>query len=353
MKKSLTKIFGQLYFIQVVFFLLILSFSNILANSLIRVGAEVDKSVITIGDRINYTLTIEHDKTLHIEQPGPGANLGQFEIKDYLILDPVEKDNIIIQKFNYEISVFDTGRFVIPPFPVAFFESDTSKKFQIIQSEPIEIFVESVLTAEDAEIKDIKPPIEIPFDYKYWIIVGSIVLLFIAATLFGYYYIRQRRRGILLFKKEVIRPAHEIALEELSKIKENWKDMLLNGEHKLLYTLLSETIRRYFENRYFIKALEETTQEIRISLGEVEIESELKQSAFEILDQADIVKFAKYVPNEEETEKIIFDVEDFVEKTKLIEESEELEIPMEEKEQVILEKNNVENSQDEQNINNK
>ena len=91
MNKSLTKI----SFIQFSFLLLIVNFSSILADSLIRVGVEVDKSVITIGDRINYKLTIENDKTLRIEQPGPGANLGQFEIKDYLILDPVEKDNII------------------------------------------------------------------------------------------------------------------------------------------------------------------------------------------------------------------------------------------------------------------
>ena len=348
MNKSLTKI----SFIQFSFLLLIVNFSSILADSLIRVGVEVDKSVITIGDRINYKLTIENDKTLRIEQPGPGANLGQFEIKDYLILDPVEKDNIITQKFNYEISVFDTGRFVIPPFPVAFFETDTSKNFQIIQSEPIEIFVKSVLTAEDAEIKDIKPPIGIPFNYKYWIIVGLIGLLLIAAALFGYYYVRQKRRGIPLFKKEVIRPAHEIALEELSKIKGNWKDMLVNGEHKLLYTLLSETLRRYFENLYVIKALEETTQEIRSSLGEIEIEPDLKKSAFEILDQADIVKFAKYIPNEEETEKIILDVEDFIEKTKLIEESDELEIPLEEEEQLVSEKNTIKNSTEEENINN-
>ena len=63
---------------------------SIFAEDVIKVTAQVDKSVITIGDRITYSLVIAHDETIKIEQPGPGANRGQFEIKDYTIHDPVK-----------------------------------------------------------------------------------------------------------------------------------------------------------------------------------------------------------------------------------------------------------------------
>ena len=135
---SSKQLFVPARFLIILIFLVGLSVSNKHAratNELIRVKAEVDKSVITIGDRITYSLTIEHAPSLKIEQPGPGANLGQFEIKDYTIHEVIEKDELISQAFDYQISVFDTGRFVIPPFPVAFAESDSSREYEIIQSE--------------------------------------------------------------------------------------------------------------------------------------------------------------------------------------------------------------------------
>jgi hypothetical protein len=310
-------------------------------GALIRVKAEVDKSIITIGDRIIYSLRIDHDRGIKIEQPGHGANLGQFEIKDYKIHDILQRDDIITQKFEYQISVFDTGKFVIPPFPVAFFDSDTSRKFQIIQSEPIEIFVESVLTAEDKELRDIKPPWEIPLDISKWIWLAIIFLVTILGTLFGIYYYRKRKKGESLFKREKIRPAHEIAFEDLVKIKAIWREMLEAGEAKVLFTKISEIARNYLENRYFFKALEETTFEISESLQEIEIELSRKEQILNVLELSDMAKFAKYNPRVKETESVIVMMENFIENTKLIFESLEhqLEIsetqPVEDKVEIV------------------
>lgn len=286
--------------------------------SLIRIQAEVDKSIITIGDRIHYILTIEHARNLFIQKPGPGANLGMFEIKDFTIHDPVEKEGKMIQKFEYEISVFDTGRFVIPPFPVAFSDSDTSRHFQIIQSEPLEIYVKSVLTAEDRDIKDIKPPQHIPINYKKWLQLIAFALFILAIMVFLYYWFRIGKKGLTVFGKEPIRPAHEIAFEQLSLLKEKWREMLSNGEHKIFFTQLSEILRKYLENRFFIKAMEETTSEIIHSLREVKIDPDSRDKAVSILEFADLVKFAKYIPSELEAEQQLSDLENFIEQTKLV-----------------------------------
>ncbi len=298
-------------------------------ESLIRIQAEVDKSIITIGDRIHYILTIEHAQNLFIQKPGPGANLGMFEIKDFTIYDPVEKEGKIIQKFEYEISVFDTGRFVIPPFPVAFSDSDTSRLYQIIQSEPLEIYVKSVLSAEDRDIKDIKPPQNIPINYKKWLQFVAFAVFILAAMVFLYYWFRLRKKGLTIFGKEPIRPAHEIAFEQLSLLKEKWREMLSKEEHKMLFTQLSEILRKYMENRFFIKALEETTSEIAHSLQEVNIDPDSRNKAVSILEFADLVKFAKYMPGEVEVEQQLSDLENFIEQTKLVleEVEEKTEIP--------------------------
>jgi len=237
MRTNLSKlIFTKLKVLNFLFFLIIIFIVPIFlfSESLIRVSAEVDKSVITIGDRIHYTITVSHHRNLHIEQPGPGANLGQFEIKDYNISEKIEEGDLVTQKFEYTISVFDTGKFVIPPFPIAF---------------AIEIYVKSVLTSENAEIKDIKPPLSVPFNYRRWIFIGLATLVIIIGALFTYYYLKQKKKGVKLFKKEVIRPAHEIALENLDTLEKKMPSMYENGEHKQFFTELSLILRTYLENR--------------------------------------------------------------------------------------------------------
>jgi hypothetical protein len=284
-------------------------------SSLIEVAAEVDKSTITIGDRVKYTLTITRNKNLRIEQPGPGANLGMFEIKEYEIHESVEKDDNIIEKFDYSISVYDTGKFVIPPFPVAFFPSDTSKEFQLITSEPIEIFVESVLAGGDAEIRDIKPPLPVPYNYFRLILIIALIVLLLSSLIFGYIYYQKRKKGEPLFRKEIIRPAHEIAIEELNKLLAG--SYLSDKQFKLFFSELSDINRNYVENRFFIKALEETTTELFESIQGMELDENAVDKLREVLDLSDLVKFAKYAPEQKEIDSAIQNTWGFIELTRL------------------------------------
>ena len=152
--------------VKKIFVLLILAFISITSaqNSLIEINSAVDTSRITIGDRIKYVVTIDYSDSLAIEHPGAGINLGQFEIKDYKIHDSEEKDNKIFQKYEYTISVFDTGSFIIPPFPIAYFPKDSMQNYKLIEASAINIYVESILGEGEQELKDVKAPIYIPFD---------------------------------------------------------------------------------------------------------------------------------------------------------------------------------------------
>ncbi len=283
--------------------------------SLIEIEASVDRNRITIGDRVTYTLTIRHAPALRVENPGPGVNLGMFEINDYRIGEPVERDGVVEQTFTYVISVYDTGRFVIPPFPVAFFPSDTATTPQIITSEAVEIDVESVLQSADAELRDIKPPLEIPIDYRRWMWAGLLLLLVMALAGAGYFYYRKRQRGQPLFRKEVIRPAHEMAFSELQQLLHS--DLPKRGEWKIFFTLLSEIVRRYVEHRFFIPAMEDTTSELMYALREMNIDSQALDQLEGALELCDLVKFARYVPDGNEVHQAVQRVRHFIEATRL------------------------------------
>ncbi len=280
----------------------------------IEVRAEVDRNTITIGDRITYTITIVHDESLKVQQPGPGANLGQFEIKDYHIAEPRHENGRLVEQFRYVISVFDTGRFVIPPFPVAVSLGDTSQPV-VVQSEAIPIYVKSVLNSPNAELKDIKPPVVPPVNYWRWVLLAGGVLLLMGLALLGWYGYRRRKEGQPLFRKEVIRPAHEIALEAIQALRES--DLLARQDYKTFFTRLSDIVRTYLENRFFVPAMEATTDEILEAISSLDLEAEHRGRLEQVLRLCDLVKFARYQPEPTEIEGALAMTKAFVQGTRI------------------------------------
>ncbi len=304
---------------KTIFLLFILYFISLAdeQKSLIEINSAVDTSTITIGDRIFYSVSIDYNDSLQIEHPGAGVNLGQFEIKDYKIYDPSQDDDRILQKYEYIISVFDTGSFTIPPFPIAYFPKDSIQNYKIIEASAINIYVKSIIGEGEKELRDVKAPIDIPFDYFLLVLIISIILLIALGGFFGYrFYKLKKERGYFIKPPEPKRPAHEIALEALQLLAQ--KDLLKEGKIKLYYTELSEIIRHYLEDRYFIRALEETSAEIMRDMQLQEIEKEHNDSLAQLLNLSDFVKFAKHIPGEEENKEIYNKSIEFVEKTKII-----------------------------------
>jgi hypothetical protein len=316
------KRFKKVLYINLLFMVLISQSLAQDSRPLIEVNSSVDTSRITIGDRITYTLSINHVDTMRVEKPGEGVNLGQFEIKDYKIYDPVRQEGRIEEKFEYVISVFDTGTFVIPPFPVAYFPTDSLGDYKLMEASPITIYVESVIQDEERQLKDVKPPIDIPYDYFSLFSVIAAVVLIGTMVFLGYRLYRKRKEtGYLIKPPEPPRPAHEIALAALDELLK--KDLLSEGLVKEFYIEISDIIRHYIEGRFFIRALEETSREILNELAAQELDISLKEKAKEILELSDLVKFAKYKTDTEENQKIVSLSREFIEETMVVYEEEE------------------------------
>jgi len=284
-------------------------------DALIEVQSSVDSSEIFIGDPIHYSIIITHDKNLRVEQPAEGLHLGAFEIKEYHFLDPVEQGDQLIKRYDFIISVFDTGSYSIPAFPIAYFP-DTTNQYRIIEAAAIKINVKSVLSGEDApELKDIKDPFEIPLDYVLFWIIAAIVLTLLIIGYFVYRaWKRKQETGFAFKAPPKARPAHELALEALQNLYNS--DLLEKGENKQFYSQITEILRTYLEGRYFIAAMEETTEEIIRHLknrSEMENVNHLKQ----ILVLSDLVKFAKHKPESAQTEDAKSASLKFVDDTKL------------------------------------
>ena len=283
----------------------------------VSVSSQVDKSRITIGDLIEYSITVVHDKDIQIEMPGLGANLGGFDIRDYNVAESEKRDGMIVSGVQYKISTFFTGEFEIPPLTVAYYTPDDSTA-KYLSTEKIKIVVESVKPSEAGDIRDIKTPVELPRNLWLlirWFVLGAGVILLVMV---GYMIYRRKKRGEGLFptKPEIKRPPHEIALEALDRLKSS--DLLQKGEIKQFYIEISEIIRQYIGGRYFIVAMEMTTTDVLVGLSEADVSDEEFELYKHFFFECDLVKFAKVIPSDEENEKIMVEAYKIIERTKVI-----------------------------------
>lgn len=297
--------------------------------SAISVESSVDRDKITIGDLIKYSVIVRRNPDVEVQMPPPGANLGMFEIRDYNIAEPDKENKQIVEQINYSISTFETGEFEIPPLGIRYtVAGDTT--VQELRTESIKITVESLKPSEEGDIRDIKMPLEIPRSYRQLIFIIIVCVLVIAIGVLSFFFIKRYKEGKSLIPKraKLPRPPHEVALEDLEKLVAS--NLLASSEVKKYYVTISEIIRRYIEGRFFIIALEMTTTQLLDNMQQANIAPETIELTREFLENCDLVKFAKYIPTNEENEKIIQQAFDFVNQTKLFieevaeEEAEEL-----------------------------
>ncbi len=284
---------------------------------LIEIRTQVDTNRITIGDRIHYTVLIEHAPEVRVERPGEGVVLEPFEIKDYRFpRQEVTEGDRRRERFEFTLTAYDTGRFEIPAFPVLFY-ADSSDSGQIISGRAVPVEVLSVIAAGDSLIlRDIRPPLELPVDWAFWgWMLLAAVLLLLAAWLIYRAWRSKQETGYIFRPPPPPRPAHEVALQALAELYRG--DLLARGAYKAFYSRLSDILRAYLEGRYFIHALESTTDETLRALEAHLAEKDIRRVE-KILRVADLVKFAKHVPDKITTQNIMRDTEQFVLDTKLV-----------------------------------
>lgn len=259
----------------------------------ISVKASVDSSDYLIGDHINFTLTVSHSDEVGILTPFFRDSLGKFEIiKEY----PVEKkksENKNLLTYKYVLSYFDSAEVTIPPIRI-FFRTKYDSTLQSVQSDSLQIRIHKLNVKVEEDIKDIKPPVRIPFDWFsliIWILVGLAILI-IAYFLYKKYF---RKKAVQeVSKPQIILPPHEQALMKLDQL--DREQLWQKGFVKEYHTRITEIIREYFEKRFKLPALELPTSEQIEYLKHIPEAKEIISLTESFLTNADLVKFAKFVP---------------------------------------------------------
>lgn len=304
---------------------LMLSFSSNGQN--VKVTAKLDNTEIKIGQEVKLNLNIEYRVDNGTEMNIIWPEFTDTLRKEIEILNVSKIDTIVDKNDPYKftqsrtinITSFDSGYWAIPPFRF-YLNNDTNA----ILTEPLLLQVNTISVDTTLAIKDIKPPYSQEYTWLdwikdhmnyVWISLAAIVVILILI----YVFIKVGRiKPPMVIIEEPKIPAHVIALEKLDLLQN--EKLWQQGKLKQYHSSLTDIVREYIENRFKIQALEQTTDEILFGLRNVAIDDESKTKLKQTLVLADLVKFAKEQPMQNENELSMSNTYDFINGTKREEE---------------------------------
>jgi hypothetical protein len=263
------------------------------ASSGIYVKAYTDKADYLVGDYITYTIQIGYKKDVKIHAPVLSDSVKDVSIikSGSSVIEQEKKQNIAT--YRYVLSCYDSAKITIPPAKVPYqIGGDTTIQYAF--TNPVSINVRTLPVNLSKDIMDIKRPIKIPLNWK-WILLLAMLALFVVGGGVYLYEKYRKRKSSLDVKKEVVKlPPHEVALKALHDLEEQrlWQ----KGAVKEYHSAITEIIRRYFEDRFNLPALELTTSETLDLIREQEGSKPILETTFNFLSNADLVKFAKFTP---------------------------------------------------------
>ncbi len=274
-----------------IFFLLPVS---LLYSQAFGISVSADKQKILLGEPFHLTIRA-------IYPSGMGVSTGfdsipHFEFTEDPKKDSVLTDQMVTLNIVYTVTSFDSGHWVIPslilnkkwhsdslPMDVQFSDFDTSQPYHSIK-DILEVHVQN------------KTP-------WWWYAIGGVLLIIIAVI----FYLNNRKKQKPATIKENIDPYKE-AMLELKKLSTE------NLDAKQYYSKLVLILRIYLKRKKNIESLQKTTTDLVIKMNELPLNREELDLVIQSLQKADMVKFAKHIPEAADREASFSAIRSCIEK---------------------------------------
>ena len=263
-----------------------------------KLNATIESDSVLIGKELFYKIDVNLEKKQAIIFPD-SASFVPFELLSETKVDTIQSNNGFIFSKSYAITSFDEGEYIIPKIKVKI-----GDKLFSTDSKKIKVNMVEVDTTKQG-LYEIKPPFD-DFSTLEIIKLGlvnnylkllSIILLILVIILF--------RKKIVKFFNPILNIKPTLSPLELADkriIKLEKFETKSDSDIKHFYSELIFLLRCFLDKEIYSRALESTTNELISGLNNLR---ELKLFAIpkksinriqEILNRADLVKFAKFLP---------------------------------------------------------
>ena len=277
-------------------FILIFSLIGVTTSMMSQeIVTSIDSTSIFVGEEITYKLEIHSDTLVQIKFPESESFTPMEVLKTYDSDTIVSDEKYIVSK-KYGLTNFDAASYILPKQKVIF--GDTTL---FSDSKKIEVKLVEVDTFKQG-LYDIKPIFITKKEYDLFKYIPYLILLLIIVFLYVY------RNKIFKGKKfQYEKSPYQKARDEINLISKSGYTVAEGA--KEYYSKLSFIIRNFLEIKVFDHSLESTTDELLFELqrikssGELKLTSSTLNNLHQVLQTADLVKFAKHYPDEDIAKK--------------------------------------------------
>jgi len=283
--------------------------------------ASLDTTSIRLGEQVQLKLDVTLPKAAKISWPVFSDSIfSPVEIVKAGKVDTIETSRNTYLQYKQLITItsFDSGYQTIPPIEFQYqVPGDTTLLTAMTDS--LFLHVRTVEVDTTRAIRDIKAPMSAPLTLQeLWPLFAGIAIIGLVAG-FIWYYLWRRKLNKPLFP--IIRkpqlPPWQVAIESLNLLES--KKLWQEGRVKEYYTELTDVLRLYLENQHNIPAMEMISADIVESLDQDDILKLFKDKIWQVLQLADLVKFAKEMPLPSEHHLSLSNARSFILETKPVE----------------------------------
>ena len=276
------------FIISTIFFLIS---GNLYCQNLPEINSGVLSNTVNIGEQINYFLNVEVDTVQKIEFP-EDIQIIPMEVLEVFPTDTQKVKNKYLLTKKYAIIQFDSGFYQIPPQRVLLNGFSRLSKSVKIRVNDVKV---DTLKQNLFEIKPFNPVNRNYDDLINKLLLYLVIIIFIVGIVYALIIYRRK----ISEKKKMIPPFEKAikALKELEK-----REPIFQEEYKKYYSELTDVVRRYLEEEANIDALESTSDQLLLKLelykdsGKLGLEESTIKNLKTVLNTADLVKFARAVP---------------------------------------------------------
>lgn len=278
-----------------------------------EVKVETNTKNIKIGEQIQYKVSVETPANTPVSFP-EGQTFAPLEMVKTRAADTLRDGGKYRLVKEYYLTQFDEGHYTIPSQKIRI-----NNKDYFTDSLLVEVHTVAIDTLKQP-LYDIKPIQEVkkPFTSYGWIltIIAAVLLLLIVAFVY-FVFIRKKKFPFLQTQKKL--PPFDRAIQDLKELQNS--KYLIQSQHKEYYTRLTDIVKVYLEEEVHILAKESTTDELltKINLlqekGKLNLNQETITNLKRVLQTADLVKFAKNKPSDDNAEYDRETIENVVIKT--------------------------------------
>ena len=280
------------------------------------VVAQIDSIQIFVGQQAHVTLTATAKENAKVEFPQfqptqmitPGVEVLACTPQE----DQVQDNGFVARQMVYTLTSFDDTLYYLPPMTVKI--DGKAYKSKSLALKVLTIEVDTTNVDQFFGPKDVQNN---PFQWSDWSASFwlSVLLLVLLAVTY-YLYLRLRDNKPIITHIRIVKRLlpHQKAMQQIEQIKA--EKMVSSEDTKAYYTRLTDTIRKYIEERYGFSAMEMTSSEIIAKLTAEQDERALSELRHLFLT-ADLVKFAKYSTLINENDANLVNAIEFINQTKL------------------------------------